>query len=97
MRISYDQEVDALMVVVREGVSVARTVEVKHGLVDLDDAGEVVAFELLGASSIIERVAELAMQPQLEEVLGDALHEYLRDARRRVAEQQSESRAHHRV
>lgn len=89
MRISYDQQVDALMVVVRDDVSVARTVEVQHGLVDLDDAGEVVAFELLGASSIIEHVAELAMQPQLDEALADSVYRYLREARRRVAEQES--------
>lgn len=84
MRVSYDSKTDALMVVVREVTEVARTVEVRHGLVDLDGGGEIVAFELLGASAIIERAADLLNRPDLEEALADSVRRYVREAQSEI-------------
>lgn len=50
MKVSYDRQADALSIVLRE-VPVADTDEYVSGLIlDLDEAGEVVAIELLDAS-----------------------------------------------
>ncbi len=93
MRVSYDSKTDALMVVVREGTQIARTVEVQHGLVDLDGEGKVVAFELLGASAIIERAADLLNRPDLEEVLADSVRRYVREAQSEIERAEAEHSA----
>ncbi len=50
MKVSYDRQADALSIVLRD-VPVSDTDEYVSGLMlDLDDAGEVVAIELLDAS-----------------------------------------------
>jgi uncharacterized protein YuzE len=92
MRLSYDSETDALMVVVREEMAIARTVEVRHGLLDLDAEGEVVAFELLGASAIIERAADLLHRPDLAEALADAVRQYVREAQDEIERSQEATR-----
>lgn len=69
MRVSYDREVDVVMVVLREGEAVARTVEVRQGLVDLNNEGQVVAFELFDAGELLTKAVDMALQPSLETVL----------------------------
>jgi len=65
MRVTYDEKVDALTVCLREGVPIARTVEVDLGLLDLDADGRIVALEVLGASAVFENAVELATQKDL--------------------------------
>jgi uncharacterized protein YuzE len=80
VRVAYDKKVDALMVRIKEDVPIARTVEVDDGLLDLDADGNIVAFELLGASAIIERAAELATQTDLADELHKAVKRYAEQA-----------------
>ncbi len=75
MRVSYDDKLDVLYVTLRKA-KIHRTVELGPALVDLNDEGEVIAFELLGASAVLERVIDLAKQPNLEGALADRLQQY---------------------
>ena len=68
-----------------------RAVEIEHGIVDLDEAGEILAVEIFGASEVIERVAQLAMQPSLEHVLAARAASVVHDVQQRVAESQVHS------
>ena len=81
MRVSYDKRMDTLLLVIHENVPVARTVEVKYGLVDVDEAGGIVAVELLGASALIEKAADMATQPDMNTDLLDLLSQISREAR----------------
>ena len=90
MRVSYDKKVDALMVRIREDAPIARTVEIEDGLLDLDAAGNIVALELLGASAIIERAAELATRKDLADDLLRALKRYVENAQERLEQSESE-------
>lgn len=90
MRLTYDTEVDALTIVVSRE-SVERTADVGNGrFVDLDEDGNVVALEILDASSGFELrdlMNEYDLQAMLEGLatqIGNArraLHEdaFLRD------------------
>jgi uncharacterized protein YuzE len=84
MRVAYDKKVDALMVRIKENVPIVRTVEVEEGLLDLDGDGNIVAFELLGASAVIERAAELATQKDLAEDLQRAVRRYAEQAQEQL-------------
>jgi uncharacterized protein YuzE len=90
MRVAYDKKVDALMVRIKEDVPIARTVEVEEGLLDLDADGNIVAFELLGASAVIERAAELATQKDLAEDLKRAVHRYAEQAQEQLEQSETE-------
>jgi uncharacterized protein YuzE len=91
MRVAYDKKVDALMVRIKEDVPIARTVEVEEGLLDLDADGKIVAFELLGASAVIERAAELATQKDLAEELTRAVRRYAEQAQEQLERSGTES------
>jgi uncharacterized protein YuzE len=94
MRFSYDPSVDALWVRIKEDGPIVRTVEVRDGLLDLDADGKVVAFELLGASAVIERAAELATNPDLVEVLTEAVTGYAKEAQAELERASLEERSH---
>lgn len=93
MRVSYDKKVDSLRVRIKEDVPIARTVEVPYGLVDVDADGEIVAFEVLGASAVIERAAELATQPDLEDALTATVREYAAKAQEKLADAEGSTHA----
>jgi uncharacterized protein YuzE len=98
MRITYDSSVDALMVRIHEDKVIAKTVEVTYGLVDLDAEDNIVAFELLGASAIIERAAELITRPELQDALTDTLKRVSDEARTKLehdVQHQAPSRSGH--
>lgn len=59
MKVHFNDDTDVLTIVLRDA-PVHRTLEVEHGIVDLDEAGEILAAEIFGASDLIERVAQLA-------------------------------------
>lgn len=79
MRITFDTDVDALTVVLTSE-SVARTVEAGDGrLIDLDDQGKVVAFEIIGVSEGFH-LHDLAESYDLEPIFME-LGQRVRDAR----------------
>lgn len=88
MTVHFNEDTDTLTIVLRD-VPVTRTVEIEHGIVDLDPDGEILAVEIYGASEVIERVAQLAMQPSLEHVLAARAASVLHDVQQRLAESKS--------
>lgn len=55
MRYTYDADADALLIELHAGIPVARTVEVDESRhVDLDEAGQVIAVEILWASTGVQ-------------------------------------------
>ena len=61
MRMTYDEDADAVYVYAREGEKVARSEIVEDGrVVDLDLEGRLIGVEILDASSNGVRVADLA-------------------------------------
>ncbi|MDP9343848.1 MAG: DUF2283 domain-containing protein [Actinomycetota bacterium] len=70
MRITYDDEADALYVCLREGVSVWRSIVVDDDrVVDVDGLGEAVGIEVLGASQGIH-LTDLVEKFRLHSYLG---------------------------
>lgn len=88
MKIHFNEDTDVLTIVLRSA-PVHRTLEIEHGVVDLDVDGEILAVEIFGASEVIERVAQLAMQPSLEHVLAARAASVVHDVQQRVAEARS--------
>ena len=84
MNVHFNDDTDVLTIVLRDA-PVHRTLEIEYGIVDLDEAGEILAVEIFGASHI-ERIAQLAMQPSLEHVLTARAANVLHDVQQRVAE-----------
>ena len=61
MRMTYDQDADAVYVYAREGATVARSEIIEDGrVVDLDTEGRLIGVEILDASSNGVRIADLA-------------------------------------
>lgn len=85
MRIDFHEDTDTLTIVLND-IPVTRTLEIEHGIVDLDENGEILAVEIFGASEVVEQVAQLAMQPSLEHVLAARAMDVLHDVQQRVAE-----------
>ena len=88
MNVHFNGDGDTLTIILREA-PVHRTLEIEHGIVDLDEAGEILAVEIFGATEIIEQVAHLAMQPSLEDALAARAASVLHDVQKRVAEARS--------
>lgn len=72
----YDPRADALIVKLRPGHAIARTVEIDDSrFVDIDDGGHVVEIEVLGASTgvklsdLVDRFQLWDLKPFLEEVV----------------------------
>jgi uncharacterized protein YuzE len=89
MTVHFNDDSDTLTIVLRNS-PVDRTLEIEHGIVDLDAAGEILAVEIFGASEIVEQVAHLAIQPSLEHVLAARAASVLHDVQQRVAEAKSD-------
>lgn len=85
MNVHFNEDTDVLTIVLRDA-PVTRTLEIEHGIVDLDGDGEILAVEIFGASEVIERVAQLAVQPDLEHVLTVRAASVLHDVQQRIAE-----------
>lgn len=85
MNVHFNADTDVLTIVLRDA-PVTRTLEIEHGIVDLDPEGEILAVEVFGASEVIERVAQLAVQPDLEHVLAVRAASVLHEVQQRVAE-----------
>ena len=88
MKVHFNDNTDTLTIVLLDA-SVDRTLEIEHGIVDLDAAGEILAVEIFGASEIITQAARLAMQPSLEHVLAARAASVLHDVQQQVAEAKS--------
>jgi uncharacterized protein YuzE len=88
MKVHFNEDADTLTIVLRNS-PVSRTLEIEHGIVDLDGNGEILAVEIFGASEIVEQVAQLAMQPSLEHVLAARAASVLHDVQQAVAEAKS--------
>jgi uncharacterized protein YuzE len=70
MKITYDDEADALYIYLREGVPVWRSVVVDEDrVVDVDGLGEAVGIEVLGASHGV-RLTDLIERFRLHAYLG---------------------------
>ncbi len=68
MRLTYDEEADAIYVYVREGEHVARSEILEDGrVVDLDVAGRLIGIEILDASRSGVRLVDLADRFDLKE------------------------------
>lgn len=93
MKVNFNPDTDVLTIVLRDA-PVTRTLEIEHGIVDLDQDGEILAVEIFGASEVIERVAQLAMQPSLEHVLAARAASVLHDVQQRLAAAKSQEPAH---
>ncbi len=84
MKVHFNDDADLLTIVLRDE-PVHRTVEIEHGIVDLDASGEILSVEIFGATEIIEKVAELAMHPKLDQALAFRAAEVLADVQRQLA------------
>lgn len=63
MKITYDQDVDALTIIFKQGEPVVESDEAKPGVVlDFDSAGELVSIELLDASKRMPNVTHMEFQ-----------------------------------
>lgn len=59
MEIKYSATGDALLIRLKSGQTTAKTVQINHSVnADLDEAGDVIALEFLGASKYIEGLNE---------------------------------------
>ena len=93
MNVHFNPDTDTLTIVLRDA-PVTRTLEIEHGLVDLDHEGEILAVEIFGASEVVERIAQLALQPSLEHVLAARAASVLHDVQQRLAEAKAQEPAH---
>lgn len=52
MKVHFNDDTDTLTIVLSDS-PVHQTLEIEHGIVDLDGAGEILAVEIYGASDVI--------------------------------------------
>ena len=63
MKIRYDQDVDALTIILKQDIPVDESDEIKPGVIlDYDDKGELVSIEILNASLHMPDVTTLEYQ-----------------------------------
>lgn len=85
MNVHFNEDADMLTIVISDE-PVHRTIEIEHGIVDLDANGEILAVEILGATEVIQKVARLAMRPNLERALTARAAEVLHDVQQQLAD-----------
>jgi len=63
MRVSYDTKTDTLSMILKEGATISESAEEKPGVIlDYDEGGDLVSFEILDASRRVTEARKIEFQ-----------------------------------
>jgi uncharacterized protein YuzE len=84
VKIHHNEDTDLLTIVVSDE-RVARTVEFDFGIVDVDEAGNILGLEIFDASEVIAKGLEAASNPPLDTLLADRARALLKEVGARIS------------